>query len=81
VHQSPLPPDLPLVLFFAWGTSRHHGPDIAGDGVIALKSQLDPRIQFQARRVFGFGQSHVGILDDAVARARFLESLDEMAAR
>jgi hypothetical protein len=60
-------------LFFAYGTSRifRIGPN--GDGVISLKSQLDPLAQREAERIYGFDETHSGIL-------RNKEVLDEFNA-
>jgi hypothetical protein len=44
-----------------------HGPSPAGDGTIALASQLDPRAQAVATGMSGYGQTHVGILSDRAA--------------
>jgi hypothetical protein len=77
LHAAPLPPDLPFHLFFGWGKDGHHGPSPAGDGTIALASQLDPRAQAVASGMSGFGDTHVGILDDPGAAKALLDVLGE----
>lgn len=76
LHRTPLPADLPFHLFFAWGTPERHGPGFAGDGTIALSSQLFAPAQGAAVRTHGYEQGHVGILHDPAARDRFLRLLD-----
>jgi len=78
LHATPLPPDLPFDLFFGWGVPGTNGPGTAGDGTIALHSQLDPRAQAAARRMIGFGQTHVGILSDKDAIHALSGILDEV---
>lgn len=67
LHGTPLPPDLPFHLLFGWGKKGGDGPSPAGDGVVRVRSQLDPRAQRAAVRTYGFEESHVGILDNAEA--------------
>jgi hypothetical protein len=67
LHETPLPKDLPFHLFFGWGLRGDSGPSPAGDGTIALASQLDPRAQAVASAMSGYGQTHVGILSDPAA--------------
>ncbi len=76
LHATPLPEDLPFQLFFGWGLQGHHGPSPAGDGTIALASQLDPRAQAVATGMSGYGQTHVGILSDRAALTELSDLLD-----
>lgn len=76
----PFPRRVPLYLFFAWGTAKSNGPEQAGDGTISLRSQLDPRMQSEALRLYGFAESHVGILHNESVRRQFVEILDSIAA-
>ncbi len=76
LHATPLPEDLPFQLFFGWGLQGHHGPSPAGDGTIALASQLDPRAQAVATGLSGYGQTHVGILSDKAALTELSDLLD-----
>jgi hypothetical protein len=54
-----------------------HGPSPAGDGTIALPSQLNPRVQSAATRMTGYGDTHVGILSDPAALTELSRELDE----
>ena len=80
LHETPLPKDLPFHLFFGWGLHGDHGPSPAGDGTIALASQLDPRAQTLATGMSGYGQTHVGILSDQAALAELSRVLDATCA-
>jgi hypothetical protein len=80
LHETPLPDDLPFHLFFGWGLHGHHGPSPAGDGTIALASQLDPRAQEVATGMSGYGETHVGILSDKAALEELSGILDETCA-
>ncbi|MGE5415129.1 MAG: hypothetical protein ACM3NW_13195, partial [Syntrophomonadaceae bacterium] len=62
LYETPIPKDLPFHVFFGWGEAGDHGPAPAGDGTIALPSQLDPRVQAAATRMMGYGSTHVGVL-------------------
>ena len=79
LHRTPLPADLPFHLFFGWGKKGDDGPSPAGDGVIEVRSQLDPRAQKSATRIHGFEESHVGILENAEAGRTFYAVLDSLA--
>ncbi|HTR02005.1 MAG TPA: hypothetical protein VMN82_02330, partial [Thermoanaerobaculia bacterium] len=76
LYQTPLPRDLPFYLFFGWGEEGDHGPSPAGDGTIALPSQLDPRVQLAATRMTGYGATHVGVLSDPAALQELARVLD-----
>ncbi len=76
LHAQPLPKDLPFHLFFGWGLNDDHGPSPAGDGTIALPSQLDPRVQAVATSMSGYGDTHVGILSDREALKELSRLLD-----
>jgi pimeloyl-ACP methyl ester carboxylesterase len=77
LHARPWPEDLPFQLFFGWGLPDHHGPSPAGDGTIALSSQLDPRAQAVATGMSGYADTHVGILSDPAALRELSRLLDE----
>ena len=81
LHETDLPDDLPFYLFFGWGLSGHHGPSPAGDGTIALASQLDPRAQAVATGMSGYEETHVGILSDKAALEELSRILAESCAR
>jgi hypothetical protein len=72
--------DLPFHLFFGCGEAGAHGPSPAGDGTIALPSQLDPHVQAAATRMMGYGDTHVGILPDADALKELSRVLDATTA-
>ena len=76
LYETPLPKDLPFHLFFGWGDAEDHGPSPAGDGTIALPSQLDPHVQAAATRMMGYGRTHVGILSDPEALKELSRVLD-----
>jgi hypothetical protein len=80
IASRPFPKAIPFYLFFAWGTAQNNGPAPAGDGTITLRSQLDPRMQFIATHVYGFGESHVGILTNDDVRNKFVGTLDSLTA-
>lgn len=67
-----IPVSVPFHLFFGFGGDN-------GDGTISLKSQLDLRAQGEARRVYGFNATHVGILNDEDAVKTFFRVLDTAA--
>ncbi len=48
----------------------------SSDGVITLKSQLDPRKQLTASKVYGFDATHMGILNDEESRKVFNQTLE-----
>jgi pimeloyl-ACP methyl ester carboxylesterase len=75
---SPLPPYAVHDLYFAYGGSRRSRT--ANDGVVTVASQLDLRMQDQARRVVGFDAQHAAVLDDPAVADELrhsLASLDE----
>jgi hypothetical protein len=80
LHATPMPPGLPFHLFFGWGDQHGHGPSPAGDGTIALASQLDPRAQAVATAMSGFEDTHVGILSDPRAIEALVQALDKTTA-
>lgn len=81
LYESPLPKDLPFHVFFGWGEADDHGPAPAGDGTIALPSQLDPRVQVAATRLMGYGSTHVGVLSNPDALAELGRVLDTTTAK
>ena len=69
------PPDLEFHLFFGYGGRALLGQQ-AGDGTVTVASQLDPRAQDRATRIYGFDAGHVDILARKDVRER-LNSLLE----
>lgn len=80
LYETPIPKDLPFHLFFGWGEPGEHGPSPAGDGTIALPSQLDPHVQSAATRMMGYGSTHVGILSNPDALKELSRVLDATAS-
>jgi pimeloyl-ACP methyl ester carboxylesterase len=76
LYETPMPKDLPFHLFFGWGEPGDHGPAPAGDGTIALPSQLDPHVQIAATRMMGYGSTHVGVLSNPEALKELSRVLD-----
>ncbi len=81
LYATPIPKDLPFHLFFGWGEPGDHGPAPAGDGTIALPSQLDPRVQVAATRMMGYGSTHVGVLSNPEALAELGRVLETTTAK
>jgi hypothetical protein len=76
LYETPLPKELAFYLFFGWGQPGTNGPSPAGDGTIALSSQLDPRVKLAATRALGYEATHVGILSDPDALGELARVLD-----
>lgn len=76
----PLPAELPFHLFFAWGNDDGRGPGAAGDGTVPLTSQLRPELQSAATRLYGYGETHTGILANPDAVRAFHALLAELDA-
>lgn len=57
-----LPPEIEFYLFFSYRGNRGSLRS-ENDGIVTLKSELNPAAQAEARRVYGFAESHVGILN------------------
>ena len=79
LQNSQLPEDLPHHLLFSF---RGGGlpSTTANDGVVTLASQLDPKAQMQARRIYGFDTSHSEILADEDAIRLVNEILEKADA-
>ncbi len=66
----PLPPGIDYYLLF----SHRGGRGIVrpnNDGAVTLASQLRPEAQAEAKRIFGFDESHTGILSSPEVLARY----------
>jgi hypothetical protein len=68
--------EVPSYLFFGYRDDSFVKSRSASDGVITLRSQLDPRKQFTAHRVYGFDATHVGIQNDGESRRVFNQILE-----
>jgi pimeloyl-ACP methyl ester carboxylesterase len=66
----PWPGRIPYHLFFSYLDDR------GGDGVVPLRSQIPLKIQAEAKRLYGFNDSHVGILSDRA----FIEQFNAVLA-
>jgi pimeloyl-ACP methyl ester carboxylesterase len=80
LYDQPLPDDLHYYLLFGFSgeSALVRGSD---DGTVTIPSMLDYRAQDQARKTFGFAESHTSILESEKAIATILAILDEEAAR
>jgi pimeloyl-ACP methyl ester carboxylesterase len=72
LYQGSAAEKIPFYLFFGYETGD------SSDGTITLQSQLEHRIQFAAKKTYGFNASHVGILNDDQARQTFYRVLEVM---
>jgi pimeloyl-ACP methyl ester carboxylesterase len=59
---TPLPAETAHYLLFSYSGKFSLAVNRNNDGVVSLDSELDPRAQIAARRIFGFEEDHVGIL-------------------
>jgi hypothetical protein len=69
------PPDIPHHLYFSYRGGR------GTDGTVSLRSQLDPRVQLGAARVFGFDEDHVSVLGSAAVRDALNQALDTVTPK
>jgi uncharacterized alpha/beta hydrolase family protein len=60
VHNGNIPKHISFYLIFAYGNEGITRE--CSDGSISLQSQLEPHVQSQARSVFGFEETHGGVL-------------------
>lgn len=69
---TPLPPGLRFHLFFGFRGRRSPFLRGANDGAVTLASQLDPRAQRAAIKLYGYDETHRGILEspDVAAQLR-----------
>jgi len=74
-------PEVPSYLFFGYRDDSLVKSRSPSDGVIPLKSQLDPRKQLAAHKVYGFDATHVSILNDEESRRVFNQVLELAAQR
>jgi len=68
LYRRPLPEKVPHYLLFSY-SGRSGIMDENNDGAVTLESQLDYRVQRQARKLYGFDEDHVQVLfsEDLVA--------------
>lgn len=61
IYRKPLPANIDFYLFFGHEGNRNPlRPN--NDGVVTLESELDPRVQAEAKNVYGFKEDHDSIL-------------------
>jgi pimeloyl-ACP methyl ester carboxylesterase len=77
--QRPFPKKLPFHLFFTYQDQARLKLGESGDGVVTLKSQLLPSLQSAATRVYGFNETHEGLLTSEMARTEFYRLLEGFA--
>ncbi len=62
IWETPLPKNTAYYLLFSYSGDFSLMISRNNDGAVSLESELDPRAQTAARRVFGFNEDHGGIL-------------------
>lgn len=77
--RKPFPKKLPFHLFFTYQDQARVKLGESGDGVVTLKSQLLPSLQFAAARIYGFNETHEGLLTSEMARKEFIRLLEGFA--
>jgi hypothetical protein len=73
------PNKLPFYLYFGYKAESTLAQRENSDGVITLRSQLEPFAQNSATRLIGINETHVGILQSEAARESFFRLLDAVA--
>jgi pimeloyl-ACP methyl ester carboxylesterase len=79
--QVPFPKKLPFHLFFTYHDQARLKLGESGDGVVTLKSQLLPSMQNAATRIYGFNETHDGVLTSETVRNEFNNLLEEFSVR
>jgi pimeloyl-ACP methyl ester carboxylesterase len=79
LEAKPFPKGLPFYLFFSYHDTSPIKIGESGDGMVTLRSQLDPVMQAAAGRVYGFNETHDGILNSEAVRAQFLHLLNAVS--
>lgn len=70
------PKALPFYLFFTYHDPSTFKLGESSDGTVTLRSQLQPWVQADAVKVFGFNETHQNSLSSEEARGIFLKLLD-----
>lgn len=78
--RQPLPPSMPFYLFFTYRDPSTFRLGESSDGVVPLRSQLEPGVQAIATKVLGFDETHNDILNSEAVRTAFLRVLDGVAS-
>ncbi len=76
LSRKPFPKELPFHLFFTYQDQARLKLGESGDGVVTLKSQLLPSLQSAAARIYGFNETHEGVLTSEMARNEFNRLLE-----
>jgi hypothetical protein len=77
--RQPYPNALPFYLFFTYSDPSTFKLGESSDGVVALRSQLEPHVQAMASKVFGFNESHATLLANKEVRDTLFRLLDTVA--
>jgi pimeloyl-ACP methyl ester carboxylesterase len=72
----PFPARLPFYLYFTYKDPSTLKQSDSGDGIVSLRSQLEPFIQNAATKIIGLPETHMGALKSPAARESFLRLLD-----
>lgn len=81
MYQQKCSPGVASYLFFGYRDDSLVRSRSASDGVIPLKSQLDPRKQLTVYKVYGFDATHVGILNHEESRQVFNQLLEQASQK
>jgi pimeloyl-ACP methyl ester carboxylesterase len=73
------PKTLPFFLFFTYNDPSTFKLGESCDGTVTLRSQLMPSMQAAAIKVFGFNETHSGLLTSGAARETFFKLLDTIS--
>jgi pimeloyl-ACP methyl ester carboxylesterase len=73
------PKTLPFYLFFTYNDPSTFKLGESSDGIVTLRTQLVPSMQTAAIKVFGFNETHSGLLTDEAGRDTFFKLLDTIA--
>jgi len=76
-----IPKALPFHLFFSYNDPSTLKLGESRDGAVTLRSQLAPVQQAAAVRLYGFNETHNGILASQAAREAFFRLLDSVSPR
>ncbi|MEE8552611.1 MAG: hypothetical protein V3S72_04860 [Desulfobacterales bacterium] len=81
LYDPPLSPGTDFHLIFGYKNPRRFRIGSNSDGAITIKSQLDPRAQREALRIYGVDEDHVTILGNSEVASILNELLQEALQR
>ena len=81
LYQQPFPVNVPFHLFFGYHNDSAMKARECSDSTILLRSQLDHRAQESAVRVYGYDDTHTGILEDEEVMKKFNMILESVASQ